>query len=113
MKEVKLNPNITVIKCPKCSNNTDFKAHSNQISEDCCNVWVECICGYDPTAEDTDYRFEDVWGGTSWDNVKVALHCWNDAIKDAQEHPNPVKAAPHSHTTPRFEKRGMTLQVHA
>ena len=80
MRNVKLNQNDIVQPCPKCGNNISFNAHSMQVSEDCCNVWVECICGYDPTAEDELARFEDVWGGTHNANVRIALDCWNDAI---------------------------------
>lgn len=70
-------------KCPKCSNNTYFKAKVEQVAEDLCNVWVECVCGYDPTSENTSYRYEDIWGELSRDTVDIALDCWNDALMDA------------------------------
>jgi len=82
MLEYRLKDNNWIVKCPLCGNNTIFKAHSQQVSEDCCDVWVECECGYDPTAEKTGCRFEDVFGGVHEDNVRVALECWNDAIND-------------------------------
>lgn len=82
MRIVKLNQNNIVNPCPKCGNNIIFGVHSSQVAEDCCEVWVECDCGYDPTAENTLKRFEDVMGGTHNDNVLVALDCWNDAIDD-------------------------------
>lgn len=73
--------NIT--KCPKCRNNNKFKAHSSQVEEDICEVWVECDkCGFDPTAEHITYRFEDTFGGTNDRNCIIALDCWNDAIKE-------------------------------
>lgn len=78
--EYHLKDNNLVVKCPKCGNNTIFKAHSQQMSEDCCEVWVECKCGYDPTAEKNRCRFEDVYGGVYEDNVRVALECWNETI---------------------------------
>lgn len=82
MREIKLKENTAVTPCPKCSNNRKFKAHSHYCAEDCCNVWVECNCGFDPTKFNTDYRFEDVWGGTDDTNCLAALYCWNDAVED-------------------------------
>jgi len=81
MRNVQLNQNNVIVECPNCKNNTKFKAHSSQVSEDCCEVWVECVCGFDPTAKKPEYRFEDVWGGVDNSNVRMALDCWNDAIK--------------------------------
>jgi hypothetical protein len=80
MRKVQLRENSIVTACPQCGNNTVFTAHSERCMEDCCNVWVECKCGYDPTAENTGLRFEDVWGGTDNNRVRVALDCWNEAI---------------------------------
>ena len=71
-----------ILKCPKCENNIKFKAKANQVAEDLCNVWVECICGFDPTLENTNYRYEDVWGEMSKDTINLALDCWNDGIRD-------------------------------
>ena len=82
MLEHLLKDSEWIIKCPECGNNTKFNAHSQQVSEDFCEVWVECKCGYDPTAEQTGARYEDVWGGVHENNVRVALECWNDAIND-------------------------------
>lgn len=79
-RKVHLRENDIVTWCPKCGNNTTFTAHSSQIAEDCCEVWVECVCGYDPTSDKTSYRLEDVWGGTCEENVRAALDCWNEAI---------------------------------
>jgi len=80
MVEFKLKENNLVIKCPNCGNNTKFIAHSQQVSEDCCEVWIECKCGYDPTSEKIGTRYEDVWGGVHESNVRIAIECWNDAI---------------------------------
>jgi hypothetical protein len=81
-RKIKLKPNDMVIKCPKCGNNTEFEANSSQVSEDCCEVWVVCTCGFDPTSEILDSRYEDVWGGTDNNNVMMALDCWNYAIEE-------------------------------
>lgn len=80
MRRVKLNQNDIIAKCPKCGNNTEFEAHSAQVSEDCCEGWVVCECGFDPTSEQFGSRYEDVWGGTNDDMVRVALECWSDSI---------------------------------
>jgi len=73
--------------CPKCGNKTEFKFHSQQVSEDCCEVWAECKCGYDPTSYDQAgslYRLEDTMGGCDDDNCFAAIGCWNDAIYHLQ-----------------------------
>ena len=66
--------------CPECGNRTDFKARSSQCAEDACEIWVECECGYDPTAENSLLRLEDVWGTLNKWSCITALECWNDAI---------------------------------
>lgn len=86
-RKIKLKSNEQIEKCPKCGNNTEFTAHSQQCAEDSCEVWVVCKCGYDPTSWEEKgslYRFEDVWGGTGNDNVLVALDVWNDILLEAQ-----------------------------
>ena len=85
MRQVKLNQNDIVDKCPKCGNNTEFEAHSAQVSADCCEVWVVCTCGFDPTSELFGSRYEDVFGGTTDRNVRIALDCWSDCIFEGSE----------------------------
>jgi hypothetical protein len=63
--------------CPKCGQMTQFVAKSKQVCEDGCEVWIECICGYDP--HKFNERFESVMGGCCEDNIRMALGCWNDA----------------------------------
>lgn len=83
MREIKFIIHSGVVRCPKCENSISFNAHSSQIGEDCCNVWVECgVCGFDPTAENTSLRFEKVFCGTDAENCFMALECWNDAITE-------------------------------
>lgn len=79
-RKVQLKENSIVTVCPKCGNNTKFTVRAERCAEDCCDVWIECVCGYDPTADKTLYRLEDVWGSVDEGNVRVALDCWNDAI---------------------------------
>jgi len=82
MRNIRLNQNNDIVECPNCKNNTRFTAHSSQVSADSCEVWVECVCGFDPTANKTENRFEDVYGGVDNRNVRIALDCWNDAINE-------------------------------
>ena len=82
-RNITLKENNRITPCPQCNNNTDFICHSEQVAEDACNVWVVCKCGFDPTADDTGSRLEDVWGGCDNDNAFAALMCWNDAIADS------------------------------
>lgn len=54
--------------------------------EDCCEVWAECACGYDPAEEDVPgNRLEDIWGGCGDDNCKAAIGVWNDSIEVIEE----------------------------
>lgn len=70
-----------IAKCPKCGNNTRFVAHSEQCAEDCCGVWVKCVCGFDPTEGKWGERMEDVWGSLDPDTICTALRwCWHDVI---------------------------------
>lgn len=70
-------------KCPKCGNQKDFVIYGDQVSEDCCNIWATCICGFDPTEDDTGHRIEDTWGGCSDANCIDALHyTWNELLEN-------------------------------
>lgn len=75
-----IKPNETIAKCPKCGNNTEFTAHSEQVCEDGCEIWVECSCGYDPTSVSYGFRLEDVWGSIDEGTILAALDIWNDVI---------------------------------
>jgi hypothetical protein len=66
--------------CPQCQNREHFTARSSQCAEDACEVWVECACGFDPTAEAGLYRVEDVWGSLDVPNILTALDVWNERI---------------------------------
>ena len=80
-RAITLRQNTEITPCPKCGNNTRFKARSQQVAEDGCEIWVECRCGFDPTAGNTDQRVEDVWGSLDQATVRAALYySWNDPI---------------------------------
>lgn len=79
-KRFELKPNDKVEKCPKCGNNTEFVGHAQQVAEDCCDVWVVCKCGYDPTEGKCGHRLEDVWGSLDKDTIAMALTVWDDEI---------------------------------
>jgi hypothetical protein len=74
------NPD-SIKKCPKCGNNSEFTARSDYCAEDCCNIWIECQCGYDPTEENPSGRLEDVWGVLDVENISMAVDCWNEEIE--------------------------------
>lgn len=75
-KDVSLKPNAIVTPCPQCGNNTDFRVVAERVAVDGCEVYVECCCGFDPTAENTDYRLEDAMGYVDLGNIQQALRCW-------------------------------------
>lgn len=84
-RRIKLKANESVAKCPKCGNNTDFTIYSDYCAEDCCEVWAECKCGYNPTANDTSNRLEDVWGGCDDNNCLDAIRfSWTDVIEESE-----------------------------
>lgn len=80
-KKFNLNENTSIDPCPKCGNNKEFTAHSQQVAEDCCDIWIVCKCGYDPSANKTGSRMEDVWGSLGKEEILCALDCtWNEII---------------------------------
>lgn len=82
MRSVKTK--VKLLPCPKCGNRNSFNIHSAQVGEDCCEVWAECKCGYDPSEDKWGSRFEDVWGGTGDNNCVMALEVWNMLIDEQQ-----------------------------
>lgn len=79
-RKFKLAREGQVAKCPKCQNNMTFIAYSEQVCEDGCETWVECECGYDPTAGKCGHRYEDVWGGCNHETITMALAVWDDEL---------------------------------
>jgi predicted nucleic-acid-binding Zn-ribbon protein len=74
----KIQDSDSTKRCPKCGNRTEFKAISEQVQEDGCEIWVECNCGYDPfTWKD---KIESVMGRIDAEVCRIALGCWNDII---------------------------------
>lgn len=67
--------------CPKCGQKTVFVAKSQQVQEDLCEVWVECLCGHDPHGPGD--RMESVMGELSIENIYEAAGIWNDTIRKA------------------------------
>lgn len=83
-RRVKYKQNEVISKCPKCQNNTEFTVISEQVAEDCCEIWAVCKCSFDPTNYNevgSAYRVESVWGGVDDDDCQDAiLNSWNEAI---------------------------------
>lgn len=75
---VKFKQGSKIKPCPKCGNNIEFVALSEQVCEDGCEVWIECKCGYNPF--ESGDGLEDVWGGVGDDNVMWAISIWNDLL---------------------------------
>lgn len=73
--------------CPGCKNNTKFVIRSEQVAEDCCEIWVVCgVCDFDPTHDNTNDRLEDVWGGVADDNAQDAINLvWNELVPEIQK----------------------------
>ena len=68
--------------CPDCKNREQFIGVSQQVAEDCCEVWVTCACGYDATEGRPGDRMEDVWGSLDAGNLYAALEsCWNEPLR--------------------------------
>lgn len=70
--EGKVNP------CPKCGNTLNFVGMSEQFSEDCCHVWVQCQCGYDPANGNSDHYIECTWGSLEEENLQAGLIIWQE-----------------------------------
>jgi hypothetical protein len=84
-RKVKYKANEYIKECPKCGNNTEFTIHSDQCSEDCCEIWATCKCGHNPTSENSLNRVEDVWGTLDDGNCRDAIdYTWNEMIADAE-----------------------------
>lgn len=83
IRKFKLAKGGQVTACPRCGNDIEFIARSEQVAEDCCDTWVECTCGYDPTHGKVGHRYEDVWGGCDTENITMALSVWNDEMATA------------------------------
>jgi len=70
--------NVSAVNpCGKCGQKKQFTCKSKQVSEDSCEVWIECICGHDPHG--ISERMVSVMGGCDEGNIYSALDCWNDA----------------------------------
>lgn len=81
-RKIKIKPNDSVEKCPKCGNNTEFTIKSRQACEDSCDIWAVCKCGYDPTEHSYGCRIEDVWGTLDDGNCNAAISVtWNEMIE--------------------------------
>lgn len=71
-----------VVPCPKCGNREHFVGMAQQVAEDCCEVWIVCACGYDPTDGNSEYRMEDVWGTLDSATLACAMSCsWDEPLQ--------------------------------
>ncbi|MVF55215.1 hypothetical protein D6U78_09965 [Vibrio cholerae] len=73
--------------CPKCGNAHSFVGVSEQVAEDSCEIWVECICGFNPFEGNSGHCIESVWGTLDNDYLLMALDSWNELTKNqSKEH---------------------------
>jgi len=73
--------------CPKCGNTTNFVGKAEQVCEDGCEVWVECVCGHNPFENNSSHCIESVWGDLSEPFLLMALDSWNE-LTHLQESPS-------------------------
>lgn len=83
-KKFNIKGESKITPCPTRGNNKEFVAKSQQVSEDCCDIWVQCKCGFDPTAEKSLHRVEDVWGTLDTENILTALGVWDELILESK-----------------------------
>lgn len=79
-RPIALKPNTAIAQCPACQNNTHFTGEVAHLGDGLAMVWVVCICGYDPTVDLQNLRYEAKWGGTNDENIRHALSRWSRAI---------------------------------
>lgn len=85
-KKFRLSENDRIIPCPDCGNNTDFRIKSRTSGEDCHDIWIECQCGYDPTADDEGFRLEDVICDLgSFNQYRALLVAWNEPLMEEEQ----------------------------
>ncbi len=78
-----LQKSDNVAKCPKCQNNKQFTAYSEQVCEDGCEIWVECYkCGFNPFAESFGSCIDSVMGDLDEPNISMALSEWTQLINE-------------------------------
>jgi predicted RNA-binding Zn-ribbon protein involved in translation (DUF1610 family) len=80
VRKLQFKQNAVISPCPECGNNTVFILKSCQCAEDLCETFVECECGYEPTAYQPGNRYENVWGDIDATAAHMAMECWNDSI---------------------------------
>lgn len=68
--------------CPQCGNTTTFRAFAERITEDCCEVWIECEkCKHDPTVDKIGSRMEDVWGSLDPETIQAAMYVREELLE--------------------------------
>lgn len=80
---VKLKPGNQVTPCPNCGNNTSFCINAKELFQSTYEIWVECICEYDPTSERTGFRDECSHGQLEISCIKKAFRRWNLTVAQA------------------------------
>ncbi len=80
---MKINPDTArrLLKPCVCGNAEDFDFNSQQVCEDCCEVWIQCgKCKHDP-ATGAGEHVETAMGELNNFTAGMAAAVWNSSIK--------------------------------
>ena len=84
-KAFELKNSSGVAECPKCGNNKQFLGVSEQVAEDCCDIWVECYkCNFNPFQFNSMNCIESVMGELSPANLMMAVDEWSSLIRESK-----------------------------
>lgn len=81
--KVSINSNSEVCPCTSCGNNTTFFVNKHLLFPGTYELWIECSCGYDPTAKNTGFREECSDSNLTKGAIRNAFRRWNQLIMQA------------------------------
>lgn len=68
-----------VLSCPQCQNlMNSLMVHTDFINEEVSKVWVQCECGFKPSAAEPVLDIFDTLGS---EKVGMAISAWNESIR--------------------------------
>lgn len=79
-RNLTLNASGKVSACPECGNDREFRLKSTSLFDGLYSVWMECRCGFDPTAEFRGVRAECTHPTLDRSCAKSCLRVWNLAM---------------------------------
>jgi hypothetical protein len=81
-RQLQFKPEADVSPCPTCGNTSRFAIVAERAAEDCCDVYLRCVCGECP---DSEHAIEDVWGDTSPAMAACAIQPWNEWCQEVAD----------------------------